>query len=382
MCPIYLDNHATTPCDPRVVQAMLPYFTETFGNPSSTIHSAGRKAAGAVERARGQVADVIKARAGEIVFTSGATESNNLAILGLARGTAGKRKGIVTTEIEHKSVLGPCKHLQKLGYELDIIEVDRAGRVDINGVRHAVSKNTLLVSVQAANNEIGTIQSISDIAEIAHAQGAVMHCDAAQAVGKIPVDVETWDVDLLSISAHKVYGPKGSGALFVRGGINALPVDPLTFGGDQEQGLRPGTLNVPCIVGFGEACSLANQLLEIESRRVAALRDELERTLLDSISGLRRNGALDKRLPGNANLTFPGIDAEALIANLTDIALSTGSACTTGAPEPSYVLLAIGLTREEAYSTIRVGVGRFTSDREIDQAADAIIEAVGRLRSL
>lgn len=361
---------------------MLPYFTETFGNPSSTIHSAGRKAAGAVERARGQVADVIKARAGEIVFTSGATESNNLAILGLARGTAGKRKGIVTTEIEHKSVLGPCKHLQKLGYELDIIEVDRAGRVDINGVRHAVSKNTLLVSVQAANNEIGTIQSISDIAEIAHAQGAVMHCDAAQAVGKIPVDVETWDVDLLSISAHKVYGPKGSGALFVRGGINALPVDPLTFGGDQEQGLRPGTLNVPCIVGFGEACSLANQLLEIESRRVAALRDELERTLLDSISGLRRNGALDKRLPGNANLTFPGIDAEALIANLTDIALSTGSACTTGAPEPSYVLLAIGLTREEAYSTIRVGVGRFTSDREIDQAADAIIEAVGRLRSL
>jgi cysteine desulfurase len=377
---IYLDYHATTPCDPRVVQAMLPYFNEVFGNPSSSVHRAGRTAAGAVEQARGQVADLIHARAGEIIFTASATESNNLALLGLARGNTTGRKRIITTAIEHKSVLGPCYELQKQGFDVTILPVDREGRVDLNAVEGALTEDTLMVSVQAANNEIGTIQPIAEIAHLAHERGALVHCDAAQAVGKIPVDVEAWDIDLLSVSAHKLYGPKGIGALYIRGGAYAFPIKPMLFGGGQEHELRPGTLNVPGIVGFGEACNLCAQLLPEESKRVAELRDRLEGILLSAIGDLRRNGALNARLPGNSSLTFPGIDAEALIVNTPDLALSMGSACTSGALEPSHVLLAIGLDRKEAYSTVRIGLGRFTTEDDVTNAATAIIEAYYQLK--
>lgn len=376
---IYLDYHATTPCDPRVVQAMLPYFSETFGNPSSVVHLASRQAAEAVERARAQVAQLIGARPGEIIFTSGATESNNLAIFGLARGGTAHRKRIVTTAIEHKAVLGPCQELQRQGFEVIQLPVNREGLVDLNAARSAITDETLLVSIQAANNEIGTIQPVAEIARLAHEQGAWMHADAAQAVGKILVDVEAWEVDLLSLSAHKLYGPKGVGALFVSGGAAALPLKPLMIGGGQERELRPGTLNVPGIVGLGEACALCMHQLDDESRLVADLRNQLERRLLRTIPGSSRNGATQERLPGNSSLTFPGVDAEALIANVPELALSTGSACTSGALEPSHVLLAIGLSREAAYRTIRIGLGRFTTQADVDEATNTIMSTYHRL---
>ena len=377
---IYLDYHATTPCDERVIEAMTPYLQEVFGNPASSMHQAGRQAAQAVVAARKEVGNLIGAQSGEIVITAGATESNNLALLGLARGSSRHRNRIVTTNIEHKSVLSPCSQLQKHGFEVIILPVDQKGQLDLEMVERAITEDTLVVSVQAANNEIGTIQRIAEIATLAHKRGAFMHCDAAQAVGKIPVDVEEWDVDLLSISAHKLYGPKGVGALYVRGGVYALPLEPLMFGGGQEHELRPGTLNVPGIVGFGEACRLCLELHLEEAGRILALRDQLEATLLENVNGIRRNGDIDNRLPGNCSLTFPGIDAEALIANVPDLALSMGSACTSGALEPSHVLIAIGLSREDAYSTIRIGLGRFTTSEEIDRAAGAITQAYERLK--
>lgn len=378
---IYLDYHATTPCDPVVIETMLPYLGEMFGNPNS-LHRAGRLAADAVEQARAQVAGLIGAQPSEVVFTAGATESDNIALLGLARGVPGNRRRIVTTAIEHKAVLNPCRELQKQGFDVVILPVKRDGQIDLDVVRDAITEDTLLVSVQAANNEIGTIQPISEITNLAHEKGAFVHSDAAQAVGKIPVDVETWGGDLLSISAHKLYGPKGVGALYVRGGTYSLPLKPLLFGGGQERELRPGTLNVPGIVGFGKACHLCSELLPKESKRVAALRDHLEKLLLNAIHDIKRNGALDNRLPGNSSLTFPKVDAEALIANTPDLALSTGSACTSGALEPSHVLLAIGLSREEAYSTVRIGLGRFTTEADIYQAATVILEALDRLISM
>ena len=376
---IYLDYHATTPCDPRVVEAMLPYFTEGFGNPSSSLHRIGQAAADAVEKARAQIADLIGCQPGEIVFTGGATESNNLAIFGLARGNPTKRKRIVTTTVEHKAVLGPCQELQKQGFDIVRLPVDAVGCVDLDAARHAITDDTLLVSIQAANNEIGTLQPVVEVAQIAHERGALVHCDAAQAVGKIPVDIVSWGIDVLSISAHKLYGPKGVGALFISGGPRALPIKPLMVGGGQEQELRPGTLNVPGIVGFGEASSLSAVHLTEEAKQIAALRDRLENQLLQGIEGLGRNGSVQQRLPGNSSLTFPGVDAEALIANVPQLALSTGSACTSGAIEPSHVLLAIGLSREQAYSTLRIGLGRFTTKAEVERAADEIIRAIQRL---
>lgn len=379
---IYLDYHATTPCDPDVIHAMLPYFGKVFANPSSSVHKAGRTAAGAVERARAQVAKLIKARPNEIVFTGGATESNNLAIQGLARSRNSERTRIVTTAIEHKSILAPCKWLQSEGYDVVILPVDQQGLVDLDAAEQAITEETLLMSIQAANNEIGTIQPIPELAQLAHDRGALVHTDAAQAVGKVPVDVAAWDVDLLSFSGHKLYGPKGIGALYIRGGPFALSIKPLLMGGGQEHELRSGTLNVPGIVGLGKACELCMENLDEESKRTATLRDKLEESLLSELENIRRNGALDRRLPGNSSLTFPGIDAEALIVNTPDLAISTGSACTSGAPEPSHVLLAIGLSRQEAYSTIRIGLGRFTTEAEIGQAATQISEAVERLKSL
>ncbi len=379
---IYLDYHATTPCDPRVVQSMLPYFGDMFGNPSSSVHQAGRLATEAVERARAQVAELIGANPGELIFTSGATESNNLAIFGLARGNTTNRRRIVTTAIEHKAVLGPCHELQREGFEVIYLPVDREGCVDREAVQAAITDETLLVSIQAANNEIGTIQPVAEIARLAHERGAWIHCDAAQAVGKIPLDVGTWEVDLLSISAHKLYGPKGVGALFISGGPNALPLKPLMIGGGQERELRPGTLNVPGIDGLGQACALCMQEMADESRRIANLRDQLEARLFQAIDGLNRNGAIGRRLPGNSNLTFPHVDAEALIVNTPDLALSTGSACSSGALEPSPVLLAIGLSREAAYRTIRIGVGRFTTEQDIHHAVNVITEAFERLSEM
>lgn len=379
---IYLDYHATTPCDPAVVEAMLPYFGETYGNPSSTVHRAGRMAANAVGEARERVASLVDARPGEVVFTSGATESNNIAILGLAGGNKGGRRRIVTTAVEHKAVLGPCEELSRQGMDVVVLSADSEGRVNLDAAEEAINENTLLVSVQAANNEIGTIQPVAEMARLAHEKGALVHCDAAQAVGKVSVDVEEWDIDLMSFSAHKLYGPKGVGALYVRGGPYSMPLKPLVIGGGQEQQLRAGTLNVPGIVGFGEACELCRQAMPDEAEHVSILRDLLESAILARVEGVRRNGALDGRLPGNSSLTLPGIDAEALIVNAPELAISTGSACTSGVPEPSNVLLAIGRTREEADSTIRIGVGRFNDEEEIARATSSILQAYDRLSSL
>jgi cysteine desulfurase len=314
----------------------------------------------------------------------GATESNNLAIAGVARAADSTRKSIVTTPVEHKSVLVLVCELEKQGYDLVVLPVDREGRVTMNASQEAINSDTLLVKVQAASNEIGTIQNIAEIAELAHSEGALVHTDAVQAVGKIPVDVLEWEVDFLSISAHKLYGPKGVGALFVKGGPYGQPLAPLVYGGGQEWGLRSGTLNVPGIVGMGVACALAQVQMPEESVRVANLRDRLEQRLMTAIPGLVRNGALgpDRKLPNNSSLTFPSIDAEALIANLPMLALSTGSACTSGAPEPSHVLLALGLTRDEAYSTLRIGLGRFATCDETQSATEAIIGAYVRLGQL
>lgn len=379
---IYLDNHATTSTDPAVVQAMLPYFDQAYANPSSTAHEAGRRVAEAVSIARERIADLVGALPGEFVFTSGATESNNLAIFGLAGGTDSGRRRIVTTAVEHKAVLSPCAELSRRGMDVVVLPVDSEGRVDLDAAKEAIDENTLLVSMQAANNEIGTIQPVTEMARLSHEQGALLHCDAAQALGKVPVNAEEWDVDLMSFSAHKLYGPKGVGALYIRGGPYSTPLKPLMVGGGQEQQLRAGTLNVPGIVGFGEACYLCQELVPDETERVSELRDSFESTLLGRREGVQRNGALEQRLPGNSSLTFPGIDAEALIANVPELAISTGSACTSGAPEPSHVLLAIGLAREEADSTVRIGVGRFNTEEEIAEAAECILEATERLSRL
>lgn len=375
--PIYLDHHSTTPCDPRVVEAMLPFFTSHFGNPSSP-HASGRVASDAVEGAREEVAKLIGARPGEIVFTSGATESNNLALLGLARAFGTRRWRIVTTAVEHKAVLEPCRWLQKEGLDLVVLPVNREGTVDLQAAADAINEQTLFVSIQAASHEIGTIQLVRDIAQLAHEKGAFVHCDAAQAVGKIPLDVREWDVDLLSLSGHKLYGPKGVGALYVRGGKRAA-LSPLLFGGGQENSLRPGTLNVPGIVGLGEACRLCRAEMSEETARLAKLRDDFEAALLGSMPGLQRNGNLQHRLPHNSSLTFPGLEVEALLASLPNIALSTGSACSSGALGPSQVLTATGLSREDAYATVRVGFGRFTTMEMMQQALESMKSAVKRI---
>jgi cysteine desulfurase len=383
--PIYLDYNATTPCDPRVVQAMLPYFSEIYGNPATGLHIQGRRAARAVDEAREQVAALLGCRPGEIIFTAGATESNNLAILGFARANRWrKRMRIVTSAVEHKAVLLPCRRLQEEGYELVVLPVDKQGRVSIDTAEAAINDQTLLVSVQAANNEVGTIQPIAQIVEIAHGRGAIVHCDAAQAVGKIPIDLTTgeWSVDLLSISAHKLYGPKGIGALFIRNGPRAYSIEPLLYGGGQEHGLRSGTTNVPGIVGFGEACCICLTELEEESRRIANLRDDLEQALLAGIPELRINAREARRLPNTSSLTFPGIDADALLLNLPDVMMGTGSACSSGALEPSYVLMAMGLSRAEASSTIRASLGRYTTLSQIERASKLIPEIVHGYRDL
>lgn len=370
---VYLDYNATTPCDRRVVEKMLPYFSDWYGNPANGFHLQGRKAFQAVEDAREQLAALIGALANEIIFTSGATESNHLAILGVAhQAQKGKRKRIVTSAVEHKAVLLPCQKLADAGFEVVVVPVDRYGVVDLDQLVKQIDEQTLLVSIQAANNEIGTLQPIPKIVEIAHAQGALVHCDAAQAVGKIPVNVLEWGIDFLSATAHKLYGPKGIGMLYLSGGAGNLLLQPIAWGGGQERGLRSGTLNVPAIVGFGEACELAQALMPAEIEQIAYLRQQLEEGLLAKIPHLQRNGHPTQRLANTSNLTFAGIDADALLLNLPQLMMGTGSACTSGAIDPSHVLQAIGLNRADAFSTIRISLGRFTTARQIAFAIQQI----------
>jgi cysteine desulfurase len=382
--PVYLDYHATTPCDPRVLEAMLPYFCDTFGNPSSRGHAFGRAAEDAVESARQQVAATIGARPQEIVFTSGATEANNLALIGAvrARRAAGDGDHVIGTVIEHKSVLEPLKAMADERYRVTMLEVDEQGMVDPDQVASAMTDETILVSVMLANNEIGTIEPVAEIARIAHERGAWVHTDAVQAVGKMPVSVDELDVDLLSMSAHKMYGPKGSGALYVRQRPRRIQLAPGICGGGQERGLRSGTHNVPGIVGLGVACEIAESEREDEGERLRALRDRLQAGLLTEIEGLIVNGHPEQRLPNNLNVTVPYVDGEALLLSLHDIAISSGSACRSSAPGASHVMKAIGHDDELGRSSIRFGLGRWTTDEEIGYAIARVSETVSRLRAM
>jgi cysteine desulfurase len=373
---IYLDHHATTPVDPRVLKAMLPFFSEKFGNPSSRTHRPGWDASDAVERARKQVAALIGASAREIVFTSGATEANNLAIAGIAAAAPADRRHAVTVATEHKAVLDPCRALEAQGWQVTVLPVAATGLVDLAAVEQAITPGTALVSVMLANNEIGVVQPLAGIARLAHAQGAVVHTDAVQALGKLPVDVAALDVDLASFSAHKVYGPKGVGALYVKRGIDKrLQIR----GGGQERGLRGGTLNVPGIVGFGAACEVAGKELAVETARLNELRDRLWQQLRANLDGVTLNGAPTPRLPGNLNVSFEGIDGEALLLAITDVAVSSGAACTSA--EPSHVLTALGLETRRALASLRFGLGRDTTAEDIAQAAAHIGAVVAQLRA-
>lgn len=378
--PVYLDNNATTRCDPKVVEKMVPYFQEIYGNPSNGLHWQGRKSAIAIDKSREKVASLIGARANEIFFTSGATESNNLSILGFAKSNKNnKRRKIITSAIEHKAVLSTCKALEKEGFEVFVLSPSKDGQILVENLNRLLDKETLLVSIQAANNELGTIQAINELVEASHSMGAAFHCDAAQAVGKIPFDVINLDLDFVSFSSHKIYGPKGVGALFIRGGKSKYNIAPLYYGGGQEKGLRPGTSNVPGIVGFGEACLLCEETLEEESKWITKLRDSFETQLCSSLQIVEINGYGADRLPNTSNLTFPNIDADALILNAPGIMIGTGSACNSGTIEPSHVLTAIGLSREFAHSTIRVSFGRFNNDNDCLVAAGELIKSYNRL---
>jgi cysteine desulfurase len=380
--PIYLDHHATTPADPRVVEAMLPWLTTDFGNPSSRTHVFGWRAEAAVEAARESLARAIGAAdPREIVFTSGTTESNNLAILGVARAARSRGDHVVTVAIEHPSVLDPCRALAREGFSVTELGVDREGRVDPEAVAAAVGERTILVSVAWANGEIGVLQPIEAVAAVCRARGVPLHSDAAQALGKVPVAVTEAGVDLLAFTAHKVYGPKGVGALYVRSGRPRLRVAPLLYGGGQEGGLRPGTLPVPSIVGFARAVELAVAEREAEAARLSGLRDRLLGRLREQLPGTFLNGDPVRRLPGNLNVGFAGVVADALLRDLPDVALSTGSACSSARPEPSHVLKALGLPDDAVRASIRIGLGRGNTVEEVDVAGERIIAAVRALRA-
>jgi cysteine desulfurase len=379
--PIYLDNHATTRTDPQVVEAMLPYFTEHYGNAASVSHRYGWEAEEAVERAREQVARAIGAEAREIIFTSGATESNNLAIKGLAQAATRRGKHLVTVSSEHKAVLDPMKRLVRQGWEVTIVDCDEHGSVTTEAVAGVLTDQTVLVSVMAANNEVGTINPIGEIGRLCHERGVVFHTDAAQAVGKLPMDVRRDPVDLLSVSAHKFYGPKGIGALYVRRHDPQVRLQPLFDGGGHERGFRSGTLPVPLIVGLGTAVEMAVGRLPEESPRILELRERLHEGLAGRVPGIRLNGHPTDRLPGNLNLSFVDVDGEALMMAMRDVAVSSGSACSAADPEPSHVLLAMGLSEDLARSSLRFGLGRFTTLEEIEFAIESVAKAVERLRS-
>jgi cysteine desulfurase len=384
--PIYMDHHATTPVDPRVLEAMLPYFTEHYGNAASRSHSFGWKAEEAVEAARAEVASLVGATAREIVFTSGATESDNLAVKGLARfhaapGAARQGRHLVTCATEHHAVLDSMATLEREGFEVTRLPVSPDGRLDPERVRAAIRPDTTLVSVMHANNETGVVHPVEEIGRLTRAAGVAFHCDAVQSAGRIPFDVEAAQVDLASLSAHKMYGPKGVGALYVRRRPRVRLL-PLLDGGGHERGLRSGTLNVPGIVGFGRACALAAAEREAEAVRLLALRERLRLGILSGLADVVVNGSLAHRLPGNLNLSFAGVEGEALLLALRDVALSSGSACTSASLEPSYVLRAMGVPDGLAHASLRFGLGRFNTEEEVDHVVRLVLEKVRRLRAL
>jgi cysteine desulfurase len=380
--PIYMDNHATTRTDPRVLGAMLPYFTEEYGNAASRHHVFGRRAEQAVEEAREQVAALIGANPREIVFTSGATESNNLALKGVAAMSRSRGRHIVTVATEHKAVLDPCKRLVREGFDVTVLPVDRFGRVTAEQVAAALTEQTILVSVMAANNEIGTLQPIGAIGRLCKERGVLFHTDAAQAVGKVPLDVEAMGLDLLSLSGHKMYGPKGIGALYVRRAEPRVRLEPLFDGGGHERGMRSGTLPVPLVVGLGKACALCGEEMTTEAERLQRLRERLHQAITGPLDEVFVNGHPEERLPGNLNLSFGYVEGEALIVSLRDVAVSSGSACTSANPEPSYVLRALGVSDELARGSLRFGLGRFTTEEEVDYVAAAVVREVRRLREM
>jgi cysteine desulfurase len=382
--PIYMDNAATTPCDPRVVEAMLPYFTETFGNAASRSHAYGWQAEEAVEYAREQIAKLIGAKSEkEIAFTSGATESDNLAIKGVANFYRSKGNHIITCKTEHKAVLDTCKRLERTGFDITYLDPAKDGRVSAEQIKAAITDKTILVSLMLANNEIGSVNPIEDIGKVTRAAGVLLHCDAVQGVGKIDFDVERMNVDLASISAHKMYGPKGVGALYVRRSKPRVRIVAEMDGGGHERGARSGTLNVPSIVGFGKACELALKEWKEDAVRIHALRERLRAKLTSELEEVYLNGADDPwRLPGNLNMSFAFVEGEAMIMAIKDVAVSSGSACTSASLEPSYVLRALGVDGELAHSSIRFGIGKFNTQEEIDYVADLVIQQVKRLREM
>jgi cysteine desulfurase len=380
--PIYFDNHATTPMDPRVLQAMLPYFTEKFGNAASRNHAFGWESEKAVDNARKQIADLIGANSKEIVFTSGATESNNLAIKGVAEMYAEKGNHIITPATEHKAVLDTCKKLEKHGYRVTYLSLKQDGLVDLDQLRDSITDKTILVSVMYANNEIGVIQPIGEIGKICHERGVLFHTDGVQAFGKVPVNVIKDNIDLMSITAHKIYGPKGVGALYVRRKNPRVQISPSIDGGGHERGMRSGTLNVAGIVGLGKACEIAREEMDKEGKRLAGLRDRLKERIMGRLDETYINGTMEHRLPGNLNISFAYVEGESLLMGINDIAVSSGSACTSATLEPSYVLKALGTGDDLAHSSIRFGIGRFNTEAEVDYVADRVIETVERLREL
>jgi cysteine desulfurase len=380
--PIYLDHNATTPLDSRVLEAMMPYLTDKFGNAASRNHCFGWEAEEAVDKAREQSASLIGAGAKEIIWTSGATESNNLAIKGAARMYAEKGKHIVTNAIEHKATLDPCKRLQMEGFDVTFLEPGEDGVITADMVRDAIREDTILVTIMWANNEIGTINEVPEIGAICKDRDILFHTDATQWVGKMPTDVNEAGIDLLSWSGHKIYGPKGVGALYVRRRRPRVRLEPIIDGGGHERGMRSGTINVPGVVGFGAACEICQNEMSDEAIRLAGLRDKLERSLNEQLDGVQINGAADKRLPHTSNVSFGWVEGESLLMSFPDIAVSSGSACTSASLEPSYVLKNIGVGDELAHSSIRFGLGRHTTEEEVDYTIGHVVKAVNKLREM
>jgi cysteine desulfurase len=380
--PIYMDNHATTPVDPRVLEAMMPYFTEKFGNAASRNHEFGWLAEEAVENARGQVARLINATPKEIVITSGATESTNLAIKGVAEMYREKGNHIITQVTEHKATLDTCKRLEKYGYEVTYLPVEKDGRINLDDLRRAITPKTILISIMYANNEIGVVQPIAEIGKIAKEKGVFFHVDGVQAVGKIPVDVQKDGIDLMSISAHKIYGPKGVGALYVRRKNPRVQLSAIIDGGGHERGMRSGTLNVPGIVGLGKACEICQNEMAEESAKLRRLREKLTHSIMSRLDETFINGSMEHRLPHNINISFAYVEGESLLMGINDIAVSSGSACTSATLEPSYVLKALGVGEDLAHTSIRFGIGRFNTEEEVDYVADRVVDTVTRLREL
>src|SRR4051812_19171261 len=380
--PIYMDNHATTPVDPRVLEEMLPYFTGKFGNAASRNHSFGWAGEEAVETARERIAKLIGATTKEIVFTSGATESDNLAIKGVAEMYREKGNHIITAVTEHKAILDTCKRLEKYGYRVTYLPVMKDGLIDLEDLKRSIDDKTILVTIMAANNEIGVIQPVEEIGKICRERGVLFHTDAVQMIGKVPFDVNKLNVDIASITGHKIYGPKGVGALYVRRKNPRVQLSGIIDGGGHERGMRSGTLNVPGIVGLGKACELCMQEMDAEGKRLGALRDRLKDRIMSRLDETYINGSWEHRLPHNLNISFAYVEGESLLMGINDVAVSSGSACTSATLEPSYVLKALGTGDDLAHSSIRFGLGRFNTEAEVDYVADKLVEVVTRLREL